>query len=123
MKTTISVEDMEEALRMWDYGAWARTAWPRALKPPPWVRHIKTLDREKELRRYFRPISDDYGEKLDSMISKLPDAQRDILINIYVNLLSLKEAIEDAESTYHVVSSERRGALQMMYGALVFFSD
>lgn len=118
---TITTGDYEEALRLWGWGAWARTAWIRPLKQPGWVKQIKTLDRETELRTVITPIDDRYGQELDAKISRLPEQYRDILVNIYVNLLSVHDTARDMQLSRYTVTKEQDRALALLYGGMFDF--
>ena len=114
---TITISDLEAALYFWEFGAWARTAWVDPVKTPGWVKQItRTQDREKDLRRYHGTIDDEYGRQLDAAISRLPEQQRDILVNIYVNLLSRRLAAKDLKISQLVLEKEQLVALSLIYG-------
>ena len=118
MRAVTTYEQMESVLRVWEWGKWARSAWGQPLKPPGWVKEIKTQDREKDLKRIIGTISDDYGSALDSYISALPEEFRDTLVNLYVNLLPAREAAKDQKTTTYRVRNNRDVALGILYGAL-----
>lgn len=111
--------ELEETLRLWEWGKWARSAWLRPMKMPGWVKEIKTLDREKTLGRIIGDIPDEYGEFLDRKISVLNKENlinADVIVNIYVNLRSVDETARDMKVSKHTVRKEREGAIRTLYG-------
>jgi hypothetical protein len=122
-RTTISVSDFEDALKMWSWGKWARSCWFKT-KYPEWVKRMTGIrkDTEQEVKgRYIPPIDDAYGEKLDAAISRLPELTRDVLVHIYVNRLEVSDVAKDLETSQYVVRDERKMGLSMLYGRMVNF--
>ena len=118
---TTSLVEFEEALMMWEYGKWARTAWERPLKMPGWVKEIKTLDREPDLGRIIGNIDDEYGERLDRKIAVLNQdglINADILVNIYVNLMNVEQCAKDLKTTKHTVRDSRKTSLAILFGSM-----
>jgi DNA-directed RNA polymerase specialized sigma subunit len=108
---------MEDGLLLREWGRYARTAWFRT-QYPEWVKAMTGRRRETP-KTYIGDIDPDYAAKLDRNISGLDEQQRDVLVNIYVNRLSVRDTAKDLGISRQSVCQSRDISIAYLYGRLI----
>lgn len=108
---------MEDLLMLREWGKWARSIWFRT-QYPEWVKAMTGRRRETP-KSYIGDIRPEYAEQLDSHISALDEQQRDVLVNLFVNRLSVRDTAADLGISRQSVCQSRDISIAYLYGRLI----
>lgn len=113
---TLNTEALEDLLQIRSWGRWAKPQFV-GHKTPGWVKEILSGWRESP-REYVPEVSDEYAMALDSLIARLPDRRKKVIIGIYVFRMPITYLSRKLSTSKHTVIQERDAAMWYLYGAL-----